>query len=90
MQGALSKQWLYPLQEGGAQQMAAGWLARREPLHTDHTCVAALANGITNLCTAPWSDPRARALWHDLWVKGRASTGIYYMTPSVQLMKILT
>ena len=46
MQGALLKQWLYPLQESGTQQMAAWWFARREPLHTDHTCVAALANGI--------------------------------------------
>jgi len=49
--------WLYarraltarvvPLQESATQQMAAGRLARREPLHTGHTGVAALANGTT-------------------------------------------
>jgi len=39
-----------PLQESGMQQMAAGRLARREPLHTGHTFVAALANGTTIGC----------------------------------------
>ncbi len=39
-----------PLQERATQQMAAGRLARREPLHTGHICVAALANGTTIGC----------------------------------------
>ncbi len=39
-----------PLQESATQQMAAGRLARREPLHTGHTRVAALANGTTIGC----------------------------------------
>ncbi len=40
-----------PLQESTTQQIAAGRLARGEPLHTGHTCVAALANGTTIICT---------------------------------------
>jgi len=49
--------WLYarraleamvvPLQEIATPQIAAGRLARREPLHMGHSCVAALANGTT-------------------------------------------
>ena len=39
-----------PLQDSATQQIAAGRLARREPLHTGHACVAALANGITIIC----------------------------------------
>jgi len=50
MQGALFAAMVVPLQESGTQQMAAGRLARREPLHTGHTRVAALANGTTIGC----------------------------------------
>jgi len=39
-----------PLQKRATQQMAAGRLARREPLHTGHADVAALANGTTINC----------------------------------------
>jgi len=51
MQGALFAAMVVPLQESATQQMAAGRLARREPLHTGHTGVAALANGTTIICT---------------------------------------
>jgi len=42
---------VHPLQESETQQMAAMQVARRELLHTDHSCVAALANGTTIGCT---------------------------------------
>jgi len=50
MQGALFAGMVVPLQESATQQMAAGRLARREPLHTSLTDVAALANGTTIGC----------------------------------------
>jgi len=39
-----------PLQKRATPQMAAGRLARREPLRMCHTGVAALANGTTIIC----------------------------------------
>jgi len=50
MQGVLYAGMVVPLQESATQQMAAGRLARREPCHTGHTRVAALANGTTIIC----------------------------------------
>jgi len=50
MQGAIFAAMVVPLQENATKQMAAGRLARREPSHTSHTCVAALANGATIGC----------------------------------------
>jgi len=50
MQGALSAAMVIPLQGSATQQMATGRLARREPLHTGHACVAALANETTIIC----------------------------------------
>jgi len=51
MQGTLLAAMVAPLQESATQQMADGRLARKEPLQTCHTGVAAFANGTTIVFT---------------------------------------
>ncbi|MDX8404806.1 MAG: hypothetical protein R8K50_01480, partial [Mariprofundus sp.] len=58
--------------ESATKQIAAGRLAQRESLHTDHTCVAELANGTTIRASEIINYPNGAP--DSCWIQG-AETG---------------